>query len=694
MKFILKGKKMRNVYPIIAALVFTVACDRPKKQPLHSHSEKTGVAKELQEKWEKLAAYLKIGNNVVTKEDVERKIASLENEEDKDKVTPASVLVEQLSTPSGLLKDADGYKTAVFDLAKLFVGNNYKTQCRAIERIELVEGAEDTSKYKTYLVSYELQGNFAGDGDGVSRKGIITVPKVMKRVNTPFLAYAHIDDLGLSLTQLKDSLGSMLEKTVVVAPSFPGEPICKEGTALRNSDGSRNLSCSGKVLAEPVGEIRPWDTDSDELLGFLDCANRALQSVTMPLPPSAEDAVLMDTPAKAELAALLKPMLPMRISPRTIFVGASRGALVSKMALAKIGAQWSLFGKFLGERLDNNGETDTPTAAKNNFVGAYVKAKAKLGDRVAFIPPMVDAFASIGGPSTMTIGRFRVALEQIVKGHGKLTRAYSLAGLREAIDLDLFKAYREQPFSEELLKEAALESMKRDVTFLGPLVLGALKDWSRLGANGTPPGEMLIMHHVRDKIVPFEQSVIAAKMLYQQSENPVVKKFTLTDESIRITAVSLDSPISKEDPLYKKSQFHLDESFFASRSFFLGGNSGFAGKDSIQAFLKPAKWWVNTIGVAEVVPYFDKVQERQEQLMLVAQKIATEKGTEPALTAEDVTYLFNGKLKVSALTPEQSEVVGRVLVSGQSDFKLWQNEDGKRAPEILANWFEKLKCMK
>lgn len=637
-----------------ACLLLLSACEDLKKEKLpeeFKESEKIGQTKDLQEKWDKLAAFLKIGNNNAgfSATELDSILNSSDTAQNKMRqINSKKKLVEHLSQPSAHLnpENQDSYKDIVFSLAKKFHGDNFKTQCAAVDKFEKIETGHNAKDFNSYLITFRAQKNFQGEPESKPRHGLVTIPH-NKDANTPLLAFAHGDDMGLALGQLIDGLGSLMSQAVVLAPAFPGEPICLDKISTRNPDGSRNLSCNGgKILAQSQHVSKPWDTDSDELLTLLDCANRAFLGTAenLGLVDEAPSLDLPKSPAAIAFHEAIADLTPdMHLQPKALFIGASRGSLVAQMALAKLGAQWSVYGDEFAKSLDK--------------ISAYEKAKKILGDKIAFTPSKAYGLASVAGPCTMTIGTLRILLEKMITGRAKLTSGYRLAGLRQIIEQDIFEDYRTQPFSEELLKTTALRVAQTDITFIAPLVLGALKDWS-VTSKLIPPGKTLVVASDEDKIVPFEQSRIFYNILYNLSENPVIKAYTKASEAISIK-VAVMQP---QHYSYPKQFNHIDTAFFESTSKIL---PGFVTDQSIKAFLSPFILSDKKISLDEKT--------------LAKRKANLELTIDEHLSQQSIDSLFSGKMDVKALNAAQKAKIEQMMTSSKADATL---------PEILQEWFE------
>lgn len=464
--------------------------DIPPKVTDLALSDASADIAERQEKWDALAAALGIGNN---------------------QAETSEQLVAQLATPSALLVDrsrTSDLQALLGRLGQKHVADAYKTRCAAVVGATKLSTAFVPSPTggapvafpaaQVYALRYKLQALGSGKAETVTRAGLLVLPATAS-ASAPLVAYAHGGDAGLAYGELATVFGALQASHVIVAPTFPGEALCKTGVdaAARSCDGNGPL-----VAAET--EASPYDGDADELLGILDCVTRA--TLVNPLTGGlAEDQGALALPLlneageatgsflNGELALTVKRLggsSPLAALPATIAVGTSRGGLVSSLALAKSGAAMSAF-----------------------------KADKKLLGAGYLRPSFVSCTASLSAPAALTVGELRLALEHAVKGTYDQTSFTRLPGYKDLGGL--FAEYRAGTMSVE---DAAALVAARDLTLSGALYLGALRDWGAT-SEATPrggKGAALFLHGTLDKVFPFTHTRLAFNILTGIGSQPML----------------------------------------------------------------------------------------------------------------------------------------------------------------------------
>ena len=463
------------------------------------------------------------------------------------RLSEALKLPSTLDQPSLYLSESanhQDYAALVLRLADRFNGKAYLTRCASIEEIRrLTKPLKDIDNKPisahAYLIRYKLQANHAGDPEGMTRSGFLTIPSAQKKHSYPLMAYAHGGDSGLSLKELGVNVGKTLARHVVVAPAYQGEPLI------------------GIEGGEAVGQSIPWREDVDDLLGLHDCIassvhtrweaanNPSFFPQQKPLISSSQRPAI-----EAVLAILQQSIRPygglIANYPDSVLMGASRGGLVASLAAAKSGAVLAYMTQekpqsFLG-LLAQHGHGTSKTSHH----------LSQLGKHYGAMPPLFRSLATISSPTTVTVGRFRLILEQLVKGNMELTAAKNLPGVRKLGGV--FQGYRESGD----IKEASFEVMSRDLPFFAPLVLAALKDWS----NPTRGGSILMIHGGKDRVVPSEQQQLALNIYSNLLAEPEVQKLALCQSGVPIYAYWIDPPKGED----VRHFFHFDEQFFRGGS--------------------------------------------------------------------------------------------------------------------------------
>ena len=462
-------------------------------------------------------------------------------------------LPENPAEPSEYLTNPhlqDEYKDLIGKISDRFNSKAFATRCSSIERFRKLEHFSSShSKYDVYQFSYKLQKNFSGAPEQKTRHGLITIPKQSGK-KYPLMAFAHQGDEGLELNMLIKNLKSLLNEYIVIAPAFPGEYIHELESPLFNP-----------------GLSLPWDNDADELLGMHDCIARDVY-LNLEKHKNPELAQKLSVNIADEHFDEIEESLEFIRShtltyngdiahyPKSILAGASRGGLVASVALAKAGSVLSYIneqspGLFL-RLLLSKGSLD------QKFIDYLRLAKhgniQGLGHKYGPLPPLFSGIATVSSPATVTIGTFRIILEQIVKGNLKYTRAKQLPAIDKLEPL--FSNYT----NGGTLESAKLEIVSRDFSFIAPLMITGLKDWQDPMNKG---GSFLFLHGKEDKVVPIEQTVAAHQIFQTMIKKDEIKSQTYSKNGLQIfhRIFSITEPSDS-------SPFHFDETFFNSHSYY------------------------------------------------------------------------------------------------------------------------------
>lgn len=483
-----------------------------------------------QEKWEAFAAYLGIGNNTAT--------SQIE-------------LISQLGTPSTLLSEdkASEYTELVTSISQNYGASAYKTRCAEIDSIVLLASAKqvdtttgetvDLETAKVYLMKYKLQSDASGESESQTRSGLLVIP-VSGSASAPLVAYAHGGDFGLGYGEIAAAFGAFQGNHIIIAPTFPGEPLCKTKT------DTETQSCdTDGILATAVGTGKPYDNDVDELLGMYDCVSRA---ALQKLDGNITDAT--GTATGATLTSTIAPLVKRHAGtgalaqvPQGILVGSSRGGLVVDLALAKTGAALQALA----------------TGATDPLGPAY------------FLPSYFSCAASISAPKAFTMGKLRLLLEHWVKGTLEYTPFKDFPGV-EAIE-DLFDDYRSGNVD---VGEAALAIAKRDGILTGPLIIAALRNWTgfAVGTANGGQGASLFMHGTHDAVAPFTQTQVGYNILLGLSANAAIVNPTDPSKSPGIAMTFRgfrpDDKFLEGGKLKSKYLQHGDAAFFNATAIIPG----------------------------------------------------------------------------------------------------------------------------
>lgn len=509
-----------------------------------------------QRKWERLATALHIDNHNVSLEDYTALLGHGSREE-----TSKQLLTEQLMKAPTLITDIDKrdeYLATLSKIKNLWSKDKNQTRCSAVTDFTYLHSAKikgpdsDVTNLDTFLdlvdekqlslahvytMDYKLQSNAQGDPEEITRKGFIVIPD-NKAKTSPLMVYAHGSDRGLSYLEISQVLGKLQKDHIIIAPTYPGEPLCKGWI------DDHELCDHKGMYHPPVGESKPWQNDVDEVLGMHDCVYKALTKKDFSAPKSFKT-ILNDEAYRVQKSLDYFA----GNNPSSMIVGSSRGGLVSMLAISKTGAAYESF-------TDDLSQINTPYGMPSQF----------------------SCVAAISSPSSILVGRLKLILEYLAKGQLKHTQASKLPGINQLEEI--FKVYREDrspigtPESEAILEKLVLEIFSRDLAILGPYVLAGLKKWSDIEWSEVKPlsqfrphmGSVLLLHGADDKVVPFEQTKISANILRTIAQTPMVLSKTRTQLTPELNLVfrgfRFRSPAESRD-----SHQHLDLGFMNSTSF-------------------------------------------------------------------------------------------------------------------------------
>lgn len=499
---------------LLAGLCLLGDCSVPENQNLPPHltrmkpEHNSRARQRKQAKWERFAKAIGIGNNHLRHSYGTRAREISESE-----------LRDQLSNPSEWLTNKDlvkdRYIPYLLDKAAPYLAARQKHwQCdrildyRRVRRAsrlldakkETLEELRGPDAALVYQIWYALKG----DVDPVSheprrrRSALVTVPIEAKDGGVPLILYTHGGDKGLYYKELASILGELQGSHITFAPSYPGEPICRsdsyriDGQLVCAEDPAERAH---QTLFSAQGETSPWDSDVEEALGLHDCIVRAIKP----------DSGVIDEESKLRLFANLIRKRVRKVgegffedTPASAVMGISRGGLVAGLVLSHAGA--------LLNQLSSSGELEELQKFNARFACGM----------------------TIAAPSSVTVGRFRLVLEALVKGDLRYMTIRKAPGLEPLASL--FDEYRnDQSDSPEILDRTIFELFRRDLLFLSPLAVAGLREYSRMrydhrGDNSHfPLGSMLFMHGVEDGLVPFEQTQAAYNVFREILHNDLAR---------------------------------------------------------------------------------------------------------------------------------------------------------------------------
>lgn len=491
----------------------------PKPEELTTDLADEG-AKAAQAQWAALASALGIAPNLAGSE---------------------AELKAQLASPPTFLNSARAkdHATLVGKIAQGYGAKAYATRCASIDGVQELGPAKtvdpatgqatDFAGAKLYLMKYKLQADATGKAETESRSGLLTIP-TQAGGQAVLAAYAHGGAFGLGYGEIAGALGELQGSHVVIAPTYPGEPLCKQAVDA----ATRSCDAAGvAVAAGTAGD--PYDADADELLGMYDCVARATIG-------KADGPMLAanGTATGATLGAALQGVVKRHGTgtlaqlPQGILLGASRGGLVAEIALAKTGAALAAIGA---------ATTADPLGP------AYLS------------PSYFSCAAVVSGPTSFTFAEFRLFLEQWVKGRVASTSFIAFPGIAPLAGL--FEPYRSGAIDADA---AMLLVAKRDGALTSPLAVAALRNWTKFekGTSNGAAGALLSMHGTADKVVPISQAALFFNVMLGTSTSPAV----VGSDPAKAPGLTLTSRAFA--PKSEGGLQHGDASFFASTAIVPG----------------------------------------------------------------------------------------------------------------------------
>jgi hypothetical protein len=372
-----------------------------------------------------------------------------------------------------------------------------------------------TANANVYLATYKL-----GTSDSApTRYMFVTVPAATPasangavapdgtNYGYPITVYAHAATGGLAYEEIAAALGDMQSNHIVVAPVFPGEPVCKTydtGTTTCTGDNilvAANTADAGKV----------YEDDVVDLLGAFECAKRMATVPTYSGTTSVGTETFSAKYAKvnAALAATAKTTyeglaasgsggasaagaactssnsaavntscagaLSVYMSagqPLSYIVGLGRGGNVVNLALARAGGLNSILGGTDATLI--SAVRGTATGSTPPYTGVYV-------------PEMFSCAATIAPQSTFTAGFNKVILDAWVKKGSDIIPADKLALLNAAVPgfsgiKTKIEGYLDDATLDTDAKKAdaiAAYIKKIDGVMHIPLAHGGLQNWGK-----------------------------------------------------------------------------------------------------------------------------------------------------------------------------------------------------------------------
>ncbi|NDE14890.1 hypothetical protein EBZ80_08180 [bacterium] len=402
-----------------------------------------------------------------------------------------------LTTPSSKLGTDEMTALLVAEHTKAL----YATRCASVESVVDYDPATAVSTdgttavdAKVYKMKYKLRAS-ASTSEETARTALLVVGNSCSN-NCQMVAYGHGGDRGLTYSEIYKTFGALQASKIIVAPTFPGEPLCKTAT----SSTSDKTACAGTddVVEAAVGTSIPWDNDVDDLMGVQSCLVKAalLSGSFGSSLHSKINGKWKSTGGSGTFSS----------APLTFLAGSSRGALVADLAIARAGA--ALTATLAAYASAGGGAPGSAAALQyigTNTGESYSGASAGLALLTATTLPSCSIHNF--GPAGSTMGLGRIIAEFLVKGNIKSSKMYGLPGIPQ---LDAIMAdYRNGTIDTDA---AAKLIAKRDVPLNSGLMHSALRKWEdfTLGSAATTnvSGKMLIMHGEKDKVVPVSDTQI------------------------------------------------------------------------------------------------------------------------------------------------------------------------------------------
>ncbi len=397
-----------------------------------------------------------------------------------------------------------------------------------------------------FIMEYKLRnGTGAKSGEGVrTYHALVSVPVQLLQPNNTkqarLVMYSHAGDFGTSASDLVTQLNTKLSEFVVVAPVFPGEPLCTqmsiqtmgcmrldaENNLVPDNFGKFNNPYAPEIAFNSILPIKyprsPLDEDINALLGAHNAVSRVMVT-----PLKTENPIYNVSTQKSLLLPLQHPeelinpfqdlnseysgarMVPTNMAPQTIGLAASRGGGVLLAAIGRMGFFMN------GASYD----TQFPHSVDDN------------GTSFEFQYPLFNTAAALYSPVSILTGKLRLMTIMVMKNDIE-----SIAAIPMVTDLvknKYFANYRNDPTpftniqkvtvledgslapATDSLTQLATFIASNDITFLAPFVSSGLQNWNSyyFEDNIRAPGSLVLLHGSQDMIVPMTESTIAATAL-------------------------------------------------------------------------------------------------------------------------------------------------------------------------------------
>lgn len=391
-----------------------------------------------------------------------------------------------------------------------------------------------------YIMEYKLRDENGSRFSSNIRKyyAFVSIPNDMTTQHRVIM-YAHGGDYGTSPAELINIFHQKLKDFIVVAPIFPGEPLCAQ--ISKQGEGCRRFDKQNKLVPDYRGQYHnaavshslhsmipleyprsPLMEDINSFLGAHNAIarmmsvadernpfyNENLENKTLIL--ALEHPESLVNPAQHHPAGEL--MVPTGLAPQTIGVGSSRGGGVLMAAIGRIG--------FLLNMISFPTESNFPHSIHDDQTNVF-----------QFQYPLFSGAVLIASPSSMITGKMRLLTIMVMQN--EIQAISSLPMVSDLARNEFFTNYRkdENYFSEIQLTSFKSDSVNfpihkrdslsqlitfvasNDVTFLAPFIATGLQNWNSYYENSRAPSSLALLHGSQDLIVPMTESTIATQAM-------------------------------------------------------------------------------------------------------------------------------------------------------------------------------------
>lgn len=352
----------------------------------------------------------------------------------------------------GSYKDLSGIKTssAINSESEFAI---FKSVEGFIEKSKKAEGT-------VYVLKYKLVGS-----DQIY-SALMTIPKGMKNINDlPLMVYAHGGDAGLSFRNMATILQDNLGKAIVIAPTYPGEPICSVTTLGGTEKMQFQRKCvdeNGNIIAPALaaeGQKSPIDNDVVALLGLHNVVLNLAMNPKFIKQDKTDETKNVSSILKQNLAfyvpPAVNPLAAKLLGPKTIAISDSRGGAT---LMAAIGRSGIYLKNMLSAGLTNINLSDI------------------------YLPPLFSASAHYYSPSSLLVGPFRIITQYMVAGGINETSSYNqLPMIPDMKNNSYFTNYRLKPAGHDEKELNALIgwAAASDIVYLAPYMSVGMQDWTK-----------------------------------------------------------------------------------------------------------------------------------------------------------------------------------------------------------------------